>query len=76
MDARGRLVHVRMQVPAANTGELEWQDAWFDGVIEANGVRWPRTVRLLVNGKLYFDLTLHSLRVLPHLTDSLLSSRR
>jgi hypothetical protein len=72
MDACGRLSHVRMQVPSAETGKLEWQDAWLSGVIEAQGVRWPRELRLLVEGKPYFDLLLQSFRVVPRLTNPLL----
>jgi hypothetical protein len=72
MDACGRLSHVRMQVPSAETGKLEWQDAWLSGVIEAQGVRWPRELRLLEEGKPYFDLLLQSFRVAPRLTNPLL----
>ena len=71
MDSCGRLSHVRMQVPSAETGKLEWQDAWLSGVIEADGVRWPRELRLLVEGKPYFDLLLHSFRVTPRLANPL-----
>jgi hypothetical protein len=72
MDTCGRLSHVRLQVPSAETGKLEWQDAWLTGVIEAEGVRWPRELRLLVDGKPYFDLLLQSLKVHPRLTNPLL----
>ena len=72
MDTCGRLSHVRLQVPSPETGKLEWQDAWLTGVIEAEGVRWPRELRLLVDGKPYFDLLLQSLKVYPRLTNPLL----
>lgn len=76
IDSCGRLSHVRMQVPSAQTGELEWQDAWLAGVIESEGVRWPRNLRLLVNGKPYFELLLQSFKVLPGLRDPLLQGPR
>jgi hypothetical protein len=76
MDDRGRLVHVRMQVPSPQTGDLEWQDAWLAGVIESEGVRWPRNLRLLVNGKPYFELLLQSFKAMPRLTDPLLKGPR
>ena len=42
------------------------------GVIESEGVRWPRNLRLLVHGKPYFELLLQSFKVVPRLTDPLL----
>jgi hypothetical protein len=76
VDTCGRLAHVRLQVPSARSGEPEWQDAWLSGVIESEGVRWPRELRLLVNGKPYFDLLLQSFKVMPRLSDRLLSGPR
>jgi hypothetical protein len=76
VDACGRLAHIRMQVPSARSGDLEWQDAWLAGVVETEGVRWPKELKLLVNGKPYFDLLVDSLRVLPRLTDPRLGGPR
>jgi hypothetical protein len=73
VDECGRLSHVRLQVPSAESGQPEWQDAWFRGVIEAEGVRWPRALSLLVEGKPYFDLLVQSLRVMPRLDSGLLT---
>src|SRR5207237_392027 len=56
VDDEGRLAHVRLQVPGAETGVLEWQDAWVTGVVEASGIRWPRELHLTVNGGPFFDL--------------------
>jgi hypothetical protein len=76
VDTCGRLAHVRFQVPSAQSGEPEWQDAWLSGVIESEGVRWPRELRLLVNGKPYFDLLLQSFKALPRLSNRLLRGPR
>lgn len=76
LDDQDRLTHVRLRVPSESTGKPEWQDVWLEGTIEAAGVRWPRELHLLVNGKPYFDLTIESLRVLPRLTDPLLKRPR
>lgn len=70
---RGRLAHVRMQVPSPDTGELQWQDAWLAGLVESGGVRWPRELHFQVNGQPYFDLTIDSFRVLSRLESALLS---
>lgn len=71
-DESGQLTHVRFRVPSVSTGQLEWQDAWLEGTVEAGGVRWPRQLHLLVDGKPYFELTIESLRVLPRLDSPLL----
>jgi hypothetical protein len=76
VDPSGRLSHVRMRVPSARTGEPEWQDAWLAGVIESEGVRWPRNLRLLVDGKPYFELLLQSFKVMPRLNEPLLAGPR
>ena len=72
-DDEGRLVHVRLQVPGAETGELEWQDAWLTGVVEVSGIRWPRELHLTRNGEPYFDLSVKALRVGDRLADTLLN---
>ena len=72
-EAAGRLAHLRVQVQDPSGGAPVRQDAWLSGVIEAGGVRWPRELRLTVNGAPYFDLTLRSFRVLPRVDDPRLS---
>ncbi|MFL5495241.1 MAG: hypothetical protein ACJ8DC_12730, partial [Gemmatimonadales bacterium] len=73
VDEEGRLAHVRIQVPGAETGELEWQDAWLTGVVQASGIRWPRELHLTVDGRPYFDLTVNALRVRDRLVDTLVN---
>jgi hypothetical protein len=73
VDDEGRLAHVRLQVPSAETGELEWQDAWVTGAVEASGIRWPRELHLTRNGAPFFDLSLSALRVRDRLADTLLN---
>jgi len=73
VDDEGRLAHVRLQVPGAETGELEWQDAWLTGVVEGSGIRWPRELHLTRNGEPYFDLSVKALRVRDQLVDTLLN---
>lgn len=76
VDARGRLAHLRTRIVDAASGKPVEQDVWLAGAIEADGVRWPRELRLTLGGAPYFDLTLRSLRVLPRLQDSLLAGPR
>jgi hypothetical protein len=73
VDDEGRLAHVRLQVPGAETGELERQDAWVTGVVEASGIRWPRELHLTLNGSQFFDLSVTALRVGNRLADTLLN---
>ncbi len=54
-------------------GELDWQDAWGTGVVEASGVRWPRELHLTLNGGPFFDLSVRALRVGDRLADTLLN---
>jgi hypothetical protein len=76
VNREGQLAHVRIQVPSAATGELEVQDAWLAGLVESQGVRWPRELHLQIDGKPYFDLTIESFRVLSKLESPLLSGPR
>ncbi len=76
VDASGRLAHLRMVLPDAETGAPVRQDVWLGGSIEAEGVRWPRTMRITQEGAPFFDLTLRSLRVKPALVDTLLAGPR
>lgn len=73
VDSSRRVAHLRMTVQDPSGGPPVRQDAWLSGVIEAGGVRWPRELRLTMNGAPYFDLTLRSLRVLPRVDDPRLS---
>jgi hypothetical protein len=73
VDDEGRLAHVRLQVPGAETGEPEWQDAWLTGVVEVSEIHWPRELRLTRNGEPYFDLSIKALRVGDRLVDTLLN---
>jgi len=73
VDSAGRLAHLRITVQDPSGGAPVRQDAWLGGVIEAGGVRWPRELRLTMNGAPYFDLTLRSFRVLPRVDDPRLS---
>jgi hypothetical protein len=73
VDDEGRLAHVRLQVPDAETSKLEWQDAWLTNVVEASGIRWPRELHLTVDGAPFFDLSVSALRVRERLADTLLN---
>ena len=73
VDGRGRLAHLRMMVADPGGGPPVRQDVFLEGVIEADGVRWPAKLRLTMAGAPYFDLTIRSLRTLPRLQDSVLA---
>jgi hypothetical protein len=76
VDAKGALRHLRLLVANPRGGDPVTQDAWLEGTLEADGVRWPRSLHLTMNGAQYFDLTMRSLRVLPRLEDPLLAGPR
>jgi hypothetical protein len=76
VDDTGRLVHLRARVTDALSGEPATQDFWLAGTIEADGVRWPRSLRLTQNGVPYFELEIKSLRVLPRVEDAVLAGPR
>jgi hypothetical protein len=46
------------------------------GTIEADGARWPRNVRLTLDGARYFELEIRTLRVLLRLDEPLLAGPR
>jgi hypothetical protein len=73
VDGTGRLAHLRTRVTDAMSGNPAVEDVWLGGVVEADGVRWPRSVRLTLDGKPYFELEIRTLRVLPRLQESLLA---
>lgn len=69
----GRLAHLRTRVPdPAAAGTTMLQDLWLDGAVEADGVRWPRTIRITMNGAPYFELTVRSLSTSRRLTEVML----
>jgi hypothetical protein len=73
VDDSGRLAHLRARVTDALTGNPATQDFWLSGTVEAEGVRWPRTLRLTQDGVTYFDLEIRTLQVLPKLEDPVLA---
>lgn len=76
VDGEGRLAHLRTKLPDTTSGALVQQDIWLAGIVEAEGVRWPKEIRLTQNGAPYFDLSVRTLRVLPRLQDPLLRGPR
>jgi hypothetical protein len=76
VDGAGRLAHLRVVLPDGYDGRPVRQDVWLAGSIEAEGVRWPRTIRITQDGAPFFDLALRSLRVQPAVTDTLLAGPR
>ncbi len=76
VDASGRLSHLRTRVTDAMSGNQAVEDVWLSGVVEADGVRWPRTIRLTLDGAPYFELDIRTLRTLPRLEDPLLGGPR
>jgi hypothetical protein len=76
VDAGGRLAHLRTQVRDPGGGAPVWQDVWLAGVVEADGVRWPRELRLTMNGAPYFALAIDSLRTAARLDDARLAGPR
>lgn len=60
-DASGRMIGARNRVPDAETGtRMIAQDIAFDGVIESNGVRWPKSITIRQDDAPYFDLTVRT----------------
>ena len=62
-DGTGRLAHLRTHVANPAGGAPVVQDVWLSGEIESAGVRWPRDLRLMLNGQPFFALTLRTLKV-------------
>jgi hypothetical protein len=73
VDELGRLAHLRLRVTDAMSGQPALEDAWLSGAVEAGGVRWPRSVRITLDGKPYFDMEIRTLRTLARLDDPLLA---
>jgi hypothetical protein len=57
-DANARLVRLEDVVPDPEGGREVAQRFDFDGTLESNGVRWPRTIRIAQEGRPYFELRL------------------
>lgn len=56
-DAGGRMIEARNRVPDAETGtRMIAQDIAFDGLVESNGVKWPKSIIIRQDGAPYFDL--------------------
>lgn len=62
-DETGRLAHLRTHVADPAGGPAVRQDTWLSGEIMDAGVRWPRDLRITLNGQPFFALTLRTLRV-------------
>jgi hypothetical protein len=67
------LSHLRTEVRHPSGGPSARQDLWLTGVIESEGVRWPREIGITMNGAPYFTLTIRSLRVQPRIDDARLN---
>jgi hypothetical protein len=76
VDSTGRLAHLRTRVTDAMSGNPAVEDVWLAGVVEADGVRWPRSVRLTLDGAPYFELQIRTLRVMPRLEEAWLAGPR
>jgi hypothetical protein len=76
VDSTGRLAHLRTRVPDAMSGNPAVEDVWLAGTVEADGVRWPRSIRLTLDGAPYFELEIRTLRVTARLEDALLAGPR
>ena len=55
-DASGRPVRLRTTVLDPATKQRVAEELQFEGVIESDSVRWPRRIRILQAGALFFDL--------------------
>jgi hypothetical protein len=76
VDGEGRVVRLRTTVAHPITGAPARQELHFSGTIAADAIRWPRTLRITLDGAPYFDLHMRNLRVLSRLDDPLLSGPR
>jgi hypothetical protein len=76
VDEMGRLAHLRARVTDAMSGQRVVEDVWLAGTVEADGVRWPRIVRITVDGKPYFDMGIRTLQVAAGLEEPLLAGPR
>ncbi|MEO8669661.1 MAG: hypothetical protein ABI411_00025 [Tahibacter sp.] len=63
-DDKRRLREIDLTVPDAETHEPVAEVVTLDGEIVAAGIRWPRILKIALNGKPYFDLELDTFS--PH----------
>lgn len=75
-DGAARLAHLRTRVRNPSGPGAVAQDLWFTGIIEADGVRWPREIRITMDGVPYFTVRLRSLRVQRRVDDPRLRGPR
>ena len=61
----GRLAYLTNSVPAPDGDGSVAQRFDFQGAIEADGVRWPRTLRISQSGQPYFELHLLTFHATP-----------
>jgi hypothetical protein len=76
LDADGRVARLQTTVAHPFTGKPAAQTLEFEGALSADGVRWPRVLRILLDGAPYFDLTMRDLRVSRTLSHPLLTGPR
>ena len=62
-DANTALVRLEDTVPAAEGAGRVLQRFDFEGATAANGIRWPRMIRITQDGKPYFELRIATLVV-------------
>jgi len=62
-DTGAALVRLENTVPAAEGTGRVLQRFDFDGAMAANGIRWPKTIRITQDGKPYFELRIATLVV-------------
>lgn len=76
VDGSGRLAHLRTRVTDAMSGNPSVEDVWLAGSVDADGVHWPRSIQLTLDGKPYFELEIRTLHVMGRLEDPLLAGPR
>lgn len=62
-DKTGRPTHLRTSVLDPATRRQVVEELQFEGVVESDGVRWPRRIRILQGGALFFELEITEFRV-------------
>jgi hypothetical protein len=72
IDKDGRVARLLTSVANPTTGKPSREELVFEGALTASGIRWPRVLRIVLDGAPYFDLTMRNLKVLPRLDEPLL----